>query len=237
MFAEVKAELQSIAERDPAARSLLEVFLLYPGYKAVRKHRRAHWFWNHGRKFLALWLSKRNRRKTGIEIHPAARIGRGLFIDHGMGLVIGETVTIGDYVTLYQGVTLGGTGKDVGKRHPDIGDHVVVGAGAKVLGPFMVGARAKIGAGAIVLKEVPPDATVVGNPGHIVRSGHTPDALDHIHMPDPIEAHIRRSKERIDTLEYCIRRLSMGEPCSQCENYDAVTCIRNKLEEIIDDDL
>ena len=236
MFSEIKAELLSIMERDPAAQSLMEVYWLYPGYRALRRHRRAHRLWKRGHKFRAVWLSKRTRKKTGIEIHPGARIGRGLFIDHGTGVVIGETAEIGDYVTIYQGVTLGGTGKDIGKRHPTIGDHVVIGAGAKVLGPFRVGDGAKIGAGAIVLKEVPPGATVVGNPGHVVRTAQK-DALDHIHMPDPINAHIRRSEERIDKLENCIRRISDGKSCNECERNDTEECVKNNQEEPHDDDL
>jgi serine O-acetyltransferase len=237
MFKDIQSEIASIMERDPAARSALEVFFFYPGYRAIRRHRRAHWLWRHGRKFLAAWVSKRTRKKTGIEIHPAATIGRGLFIDHGIGVVIGETAELGDYVTLYQGVTLGGTGKDVGKRHPTVGDHVVIGAGAKVLGPFTVGSHAKIGAGAIVLKEVPPYSTVVGNPGRIARMTSYADALDHIHLPDPIKEHIRSADARIERLEKCIVRMANGETCDDCEISGMPDCIKNRLEEIAHDDL
>ena len=178
MFKYWKSDIQAVLSRDPAARSALEVVLCYPSFRAVRSHRRAHWLWTHGMKLLARLLSQRSRHKTGIEIHPGATIGEGLFIDHGMGVVIGETTEIGNNVTLYQNVTLGGTGKDVGKRHPTLGNDVVVGAGAKVLGPFTVGAGSKIGAGAVVLKEVPPNCTVVGNPGRIVRREGRPHGVD-----------------------------------------------------------
>ena len=149
MFRKLKEDLDAVMERDPAARSRLEVFFLYSGFKAVRSHRKANWCYRHNLKFLARWISQRSRRKTGIEIHPAAKIGRGLFIDHGMGVVIGETTEIGDNCTLYQGVTLGGTGKDHGKRHPTLGNNVLIGAGAKVLGPFTVGDNARVAAGAV----------------------------------------------------------------------------------------
>ena len=169
MFDKLKAELDSIMERDPAARSRLEVYFLYSGFRAVRSHRYANWFFRHNMKFIARWISQRCRHRTGIEIHPGATIGKGLFIDHGMGVVIGETTEIGDYCTLYQNVTLGGTGKDVGKRHPTLGNYVMVGSGAKVLGPFKVGDHARIAAGAVVLSEVPANATAVGVPARIAR--------------------------------------------------------------------
>ena len=169
MLRKLKDELDSIIKRDPAAKSRLEVFLLYPGVRAVRWHKISNFLYRHKLKFLANFLSLRIRKKTGIEIHPGAKIGKGLFIDHGMGVVIGETVEIGDYCTIYQNVTLGGTGKDQGKRHPTIGDNVVIGAGAKVLGPFKIGNNAKIGAGAVVLGEVLENATVVGVPAKRVK--------------------------------------------------------------------
>ena len=156
-------------ERDPAARSRWEVYFLYSGFKAVRSYRKAHWFYQHGHKFIARWISQRARHKTGIEIHPGATIGKGLFIDHGMGVVIGETTEIGDNCTLYQNVTLGGTGKEHGKRHPTLGNNVMVGSGAKVLGPFKVGDNARVAAGAVVLDEVPANATAVGVPARVVR--------------------------------------------------------------------
>lgn len=159
MFDRLKEDIQAVKDRDPAATSTLQILLLYPGLKAIRMHRRANWLWRHNHKFWARYVSQRAVRKTGIEIHPAAKIGRRFFIDHGTGVVIGETAEIGDDVTLYQGVTLGGTGKDTGKRHPTIGNGVLIGAGAKVLGPFKVGDNSNIAAGAVVLEEIPPDST------------------------------------------------------------------------------
>lgn len=169
MFRTLRNDVRVILRRDPAARNILEVLLCYPGFWAVRIHRFSHFLFTHRIKLLARMLSQLMRFLTGIEIHPGAIIGQGLFIDHGMGVVIGETTEIGDNCTIYQGATLGGTGKDCGKRHPTIGDNVVISAGAKVLGPFKVGNNSKIGAGAVVLKEVPPDSTVVGVPGRVVR--------------------------------------------------------------------
>ncbi|NLG91994.1 MAG: serine O-acetyltransferase [Clostridiales bacterium] len=187
MFKRLKEELDSIMERDPAARSRLEVYFLYSGFKAVRAYRKAHWFYKHNMKFIARYLSQRARHKTGIEIHPGATIGKGLFIDHGMGVVIGETTIIGDNCTLYQGVTLGGTGKDHGKRHPTLGNNVMVGAGAKVLGPFRVGDNARVAAGAGVLDVVPDNATAVGVPARVVRlNGVRPYNMDQIHVADPV---------------------------------------------------
>ena len=183
----MKSDINAVMERDPAARTKLEVMLLYSGYKAVRRHRRAHWFFNHNMKFIARYLSQRNRHKSGIEIHPAAQLGKGVFIDHGMGVVIGETTVVGDNCTIYQNVTLGGTGKDLGKRHPTLGNNVLVGSGAKVLGPFTVGDNARIAAGAVVLREVPANATAVGVPARIVKlNGIRHENLDQIHVSDPV---------------------------------------------------
>lgn len=165
MFSNLRYDIKSILERDPAARNGFEVFLLYPGLHAILYYRMAHWFYKHNMKFMARWVSQTGKFWTGIEIHPGAKIGRGLFIDHGTGVVIGETAEIGDNCTIYQGVTLGGTGKDEGKRHPTLGNNVMVGAGAKVLGPFKVGDNSKIAANAVVLSEVEPDSTCVGVPG------------------------------------------------------------------------
>ena len=191
--------LAAYQRRDPAARSKLEIFLLYPGVHAVLYHRLAHWLYVHRRFFLARGVSQWNRFWTGIEIHPGAKIGRRLVIDHGTGIVIGETAEIGDDCLLYQGVTLGGTGKDVGKRHPTLGNNVMVGAGAKVLGPFKVGNNARIAANSVVLREVPENATVVGVPGRIARiSG---EKLDHIHTPDPVMIEIEALKKRLEALE------------------------------------
>ena len=169
MFKKLRNDIRVVLERDPAARSAWEVMTCYPGFKAVRSHRRAHFFYRHGWKYLARLISHWSRFWTGIEIHPGAQIGPGLFIDHGMGVVIGETAVIGENVTLYQGVVLGGTGKETGKRHPTIGNNVMIASGAKVLGPFKVGDNSKIGAGSVVLEEVPPNSTVVGIPGRVVR--------------------------------------------------------------------
>ncbi len=202
MFKTIKADLQSVMDKDPAARSKLEVFFLYSGYKAVRKYRRAHWFYQHNMKFIARFLSQRARNKTGIEIHPAATIGKGLVIDHGMGVVIGETTVIGDNCLIYQNVTLGGTGKDHGKRHPTLGNNVMVGAGAKVLGPFTVGDNAMIAAGAVVLSEVPPNSTAVGIPARIVKiNGKRTDVLDQIHYSDPVALELCKMQAEIDSLK------------------------------------
>ncbi len=206
MFDRIKEDIAAVRERDPAARSALEIFLLYPGVKAVRMHRRANWFYRHGMLFLARAISQRAVRKTGIEIHPAAKLGRRLFIDHGTGVVIGETAEIGDDVTIYQGVTLGGTGKDTGKRHPTIGNHVMIGSGAKVLGPFKVGDHARIAAGAVVLDEIPPDATAVGVPARVVRRGKIRcEELDQVHVPDPVAQKLCALEGKIERLE---RRLA-----------------------------
>ena len=203
MFDNLRADVRTVLERDPAAKSAWEVVLCYPSVKAMAYHRLAHRLYLGGHTTLARVISQHSRHVTGIEIHPGASIGKGLFIDHGDGVVIGETTVIGDNVTLYQGVTLGGTGKDVGKRHPTIGSNVTIGAGAKVLGPFTVGDNSKIGASAVVLKAVPPNCTVVGNPGRIVRregAVHGVD-LDHVHMPDPVKAHIDTLERRVAELE------------------------------------
>lgn len=210
MFQRLKEEIDSIMDRDPAARSRLEVYLLYSGFRAVRAYRLANWFHRHNMKFIARFLSQRARHKTGIEIHPGARIGKGLFIDHGMGVVIGETTEIGDNCTLYQGVTLGGTGKDHGKRHPTLGNNVMVGAGAKVLGPFRVGDNARVAAGAVVLGEVPPNATAVGVPARIVRiNGKRPDNLDQIHMGDPVAQELCRLQMEFGQLQERISKLEV----------------------------
>ncbi len=202
MFTSLKEELDSVIERDPAARSRLEVYFLYSGFKAIRAYRKAHWFYQHDMKFIARFLSQRARHKTGIEIHPGAEIGKGLFIDHGMGVVIGETTVIGDNCTLYQGVTLGGTGKDHGKRHPTLGNNVMVGAGAKVLCPFRVGDNARVAAGAVVLDEVPDNATAVGVPARVVRlNGVRPCNMDQIHIADPITQEFCRISLQLEKIQ------------------------------------
>jgi serine O-acetyltransferase len=218
MFDQLKAELDSIMKRDPAARSRLEVYFLYSGFKAVRAYRRAHWFYLHNHKFIARYISQRSRHKTGIEIHPGAKIGRGLFIDHGMGVVIGETAEIGDNCTLYQGVTLGGTGKDHGKRHPTLGNNVLVGAGAKILGPFRVGDNARVAAGAVVLDEVPANATAVGVPARVVRlNGIRPANLDQIHIGDPVSQQICGLRFQIECLKKKLEKLETEPKTEQSE--------------------
>ncbi|NBK79739.1 serine O-acetyltransferase [bacterium D16-76] len=217
MFRQLKEDIDAVMERDPAARSRLEVFFLYSGFKAVRAHRRANWFYRHNLKFIARWISQHSRRKTGIEIHPAAQIGRGLFIDHGMGVVIGETTQIGDNCTLYQNVTLGGTGKDTGKRHPTLGNNVLVGAGAKVLGPFKVGDNARVAAGAVVLDAVPPDATAVGVPARVVKIGstkveHASQKLDQIHVADPVSMELCRLRGQVERLQARVEDLGASRP-------------------------
>lgn len=205
-------DIKVIKERDPAARSSLEIYLTYPGLHAIRSHRKAHFFYQHNMKLLARLISAASKFFTGIEIHPGAIIGDGLFIDHGSGVVIGETAIIGKNVTLYQGVTLGGTGKDTGKRHPTIEDDVMISAGAKVLGPFTVGKGSKIGAGSVVLKEVPPYSTVVGIPGKVVKSGteefdSRTKTMNQIKMPDPVVEALDCLTTRIKELEKEILKL------------------------------
>ena len=232
MFEELKDNIRAYQARDPAARSALEVLLLYPGLKAVRSHRKAHWCYTHGLLFLARLISQVSRRRTGIEIHPGATIGKRLVIDHGMGLVIGETAEIGDDCLIYHGVTLGGTGKDVGKRHPTLEDNVVVGSGAKVLGPFRVGEGSKIGAGAIVLKEVPPHCTVVGNPGRVVRmmGARVGIDLDQVNLPDPVKERILALESRLDELEKCVDcpRRTQDPDCA--ERADRVRKLKEELK-------
>ena len=205
MFSNLKETIAAYQARDTAARSWLEILLLYPGIKAVHSHRLAHWCYRHNLKFLARAISQRSRRRTGIEIHPGATIGRRLVIDHGMGIVIGETAEIGDDCLIYHGVTLGGTGKDKGKRHPTLGNNVLVGSGAKVLGPFTVGDNARIAAGAVVLGEVPPGCTAVGVPARVVRVNGKPvyyaDDVDQIHVSDPIVDELVAMSQRIEVLE------------------------------------
>ena len=202
MFDRIKEDIATVRERDPAARSAVEIFFLYNGLKAVRSHRRANWCYRHNLKFLARWISQRCVRRTNIEIHPAAKIGRRFFIDHGTGVVIGETTEIGDDCILYQGVTLGGTGKDKGKRHPTLGNNVMVGAGAKVLGPIKIGNNVRIAAGAVVLDEIPDNCTAVGVPARVGRrNGAKIVELDQVHIPDPVAQELCRLECRIDELE------------------------------------
>ncbi|MCD7775004.1 MAG: serine O-acetyltransferase [Clostridiales bacterium] len=207
MFDRLKEDIRCVKERDPAATSVLEILFLYPGLHAVRSHRRANWCYRHNLHFTARWISQRSARKTGIEIHPGADIGKRLFIDHGTGVVIGETTEIGDDVTIYQGVTLGGTGKDVGKRHPTVGNNVMIGAGAKVLGPVKIGDNTKIAAGAVVVHEIPPNSTAVGVPARVVKQdGIRVDNLDQIHIPDPTAQEIERLEKMIRDLADTINK-------------------------------
>ena len=202
MFDRLLEDIKTVKERDPAASSFLEILFLYPGLKAIRSHRIANWFYRHNMKFFARAISQRSARKTNIEIHPGATIGRRFFIDHGTGVVIGETAEIGDDVTLYQGVTLGGTGKDTGKRHPTIGNGVMIGSGAKVLGPFKVGDNSNIASGAVVLDEIPENSTAVGVPARVIkRNGKRVDNLDQVHIPDPVSQEFCRLNAKIERLE------------------------------------
>ena len=206
-FKEVGEDIRNIVDKDPAARNGFEVLICYPGIWALILHRPAHWLYRHKLKLLARIISQLARWFTGIEINPGAKIGRRCFIDHGMGVVIGETAEVGDDVTIYQGVTLGGTGKDSGKRHPTLGNRVLVSSGAKVLGPFKVGDDVKIGAGSVVLKEIPPNCTVVGIPGAIVRINgkSTTQELNQVDLPDPVAVEIECLRRRIVTLESMLR--------------------------------
>jgi len=220
MLDSVWADLAIIKERDPAARGTLEILLCYPGFHALVLHRISHRLWRLGLPLLPRLLSQLGRSLTGVEIHPGARIGRGVFIDHGMGVVVGETAVVGNNCLLYQGVTLGGTGKAVGKRHPTLEDNVVVGAGAKVLGAITVGSNTRIGAGSVLLRDVAADSTVVGIPGRVIhQSGVRIDPLAHSALPDTEANVIRNLMERIDTLEgelartqACLRELAAGRP-------------------------
>ncbi len=204
----LREEIQAALERDPAARSAWEVLLLYPSVQAIALYRLSHFFHGTGFRLLARAVSQFGRGLTGIEIHPGAQIGKGLFIDHGMGVVIGETAIVGDNVTLFQGVTLGGTGKEKGKRHPTIGNNVVVGAGAKVLGSFTIGDNVQIGANAVVVREVPANSVVVGVPGRVVRQEgrRFPGInLDHTSLPDPLTQALEKLQHEIDTLEHHLK--------------------------------
>ena len=223
----VREEIKIIRERDPAIHSNMEVFL-YPSFKAMLYYRVAHKQYVKGHYFLARLISQRAVRKTGIEIHPGAQIGKGFFIDHGTGVVIGETAIIGDNVTLYQGVTLGGTGKEHGKRHPTIGNNVMISTGAKILGSFKIGDNSKIGAGSVVLEEVPPNSTVVGVPGRVVKRFDATlpqDKLDQIHLPDPVMEDIANLQRANSEL---INRVLELE--ARIKNIDRETKIENQSE-------
>ena len=209
MFKDLRETIDAYKARDPAARTSLEVLLLYPGVKAVRSHRKAHWCYEHGYKFLARLISQASRRRTGIEIHPGAKIGKRLVIDHGMGIVIGETAEIGDDCLIYHGVTLGGTGKDVGKRHPTIGNNVLIGTGAKVLGPFKVGDNSRIAANSVVLSEIPDNSTAVGVPARVVkidgRKVNYVGEVDQIHVTDPVSAELTAIRQELAELHKMLK--------------------------------
>lgn len=236
MFKRIKEDIQAAMERDPAARSKFEVFITYSGVRALYRHRRANWFFKRGHKLIARIISQRTKKITGIEIHPGATIGKGVFIDHGTGIVIGETSIIGDNCILYQGVTLGGTGKETGKRHPTLENNVMISAGATVLGAVTIGEHSKVGAGAVVLNDVPPYSTVVGIPGRVVRSyGAKVDELDQ-QLPDPVLAEFKRLHRRMQTLEEkcglppCDKSIGnkniiIEEPCPDVANCKYTTCI------------
>ncbi len=220
----VREEVKVIRERDPAIKSNMEVFL-YPSFKVILRYRIAHKLYRNKHFFLARWISQRAARKTGIEIHPGAKIGKGLFIDHGSGVIIGETTEIGNNVTLYQGVTLGGTGKEQGKRHPTLRDNVMVSAGAKILGSFTIGENSKIGAGSVVLEEVPPNCTVVGVPGRVVKMGdqRIPRVdMDQVHLPDPISNDIRELQKDNIRMHRQIQEMEKRMRCMQEDNIEVL---------------
>lgn len=243
MISSVIADFRIIFDRDPAARNWLEVLFCYPGFQALVFHRFAHRLYRFGIPFIPRLISHFARFLTGIEIHPGAQIGRGVFIDHGMGVVIGETAIVGDYALIYQGVTLGGTGKESGKRHPTLGENVVVGGGAKVLGNIYIGNNVRIGAGSVVLRDVPSDCTVVGVPGRVVyRSGVRVDPLEHGNLPDSEATVIRALVDRIEYLEQqmekmqqvCAEKLAVvdGSASESSEKMISAECCRLKDKEI-----
>lgn len=240
MLSYVRQEIQVIRERDPAIKSNMEVFL-YPSFKVILSYRVAHKLYLKKHYFWARWISQRAARKTGIEIHPGATIGKGLFIDHGSGVIIGETTIIGDNVTLYQGVTLGGTGKEQGKRHPTLRDNVMVSAGAKVIGSFTIGENSKIGAGSVVLEEVPPNCTVVGVPGRIVRMDNKKvprSDMDQVHLPDPVlndirelqQENIKLHKKLEDMVKY-MHCVGNAQAASEAENAATETAADQQAEQ------
>ena len=214
MFNELRETIQAYKERDPAARSAMEILLLYPGVKAVRSHRRANWCYRHNLKFLARWISQASRRRTGIEIHPGATIGRRLVIDHGMGIVIGETAEIGDDCLIYHGVTLVGTGKDTGKRHPTIGNKVLIGTGAKVLGPITIGDGSRVAANAVVLRDIPENSTAVGSPAKVVRVDgkrvNYVSEVDHVNVIDPVDVELAAIRAQIARIAHQEERDGSG---------------------------
>ena len=236
MFRSMRDDIRSIRDRDPAAKSIVEVLLCYSGLHAIWFHRINHWFWVHNWRLLARWLSQWARLLTAIEIHPGAEIGRRVFIDHGMGVVIGETSVVGDDVTLYQGVTLGGTGKEQGKRHPTIGAGAVIGAGARVLGNIRVGDNSRVGAGSVVLRDVPDNSTIVGVPGHIVlRGGKRVVITDPKQIHDPLSAALAAIAVQVNDLRQRVHRLEGGEPLEAGAAAE-LQALSNELQEILEID-
>jgi len=226
----IREDVATVLERDPAAKSRLEVFLCYSGLHALWFYRINHWLWKRGFFLLGRWLSQCARFLTGIEVHPGARIGRRLFIDHGMGVVIGETAIIGDDVTMYQGVTLGGTGKEHGKRHPTIGDNVVIGGGAKILGNITVGKNCRIGAGSVVLRHVPDDSTVVGVPGHIVfRNGKRIVITDPKQINDPLSEALAAVAAEVNKLRERVHKLD-GETATNADSAPSLEQIIHEID-------
>lgn len=233
MFKAIARDFRIIFDRDPAARNWLEVIFLYPGFQALVLHRFAHWLWNVGLPFVPRLISHLARAFTGVEIHPGATIGSGVFIDHGMGVVIGETAIVGDLSLIYQGVTLGGTGKESGKRHPTLGTGVVVGAGAKVLGNIQIGNDVRIGAGSVVLREVPSDCTVVGVPGRVLyRSGERVGPLEHARLPDSEALAIRALVDRIEALETALGQLQQEKAATHYSD-DGLNAEVLSLEQLV----
>jgi len=219
MISYLKQDLRAVFDRDPAVRSVFEIVFCYPGFHAMLFYRLSHWLWENHFNLLGRFVSHLGRFFTGIEIHPGAKIGRGFFIDHGMGVVIGETAEIGDNCTLYHGVTLGGTTWAKEKRHPTLGDNVVVGSGAKILGPFVVGDNSKVGSNSVVVKEVPPNATVVGIPGRVVISGEKSTGMDleHNKLPDPVAKAVSCMMDQISRLEDQVETLTAEQKQLQSE--------------------
>lgn len=238
MLKTLKTDFQIIFDRDPAARNWLEVLVCYPGLQAILLHRIAHWLFVLGLPFVPRLISHLSRFLTGIEIHPGATLGRGVFIDHGMGIVIGETAIVGDFSLIYQGVTLGGTGKETGKRHPTVGENVVIGAGAKVLGNIQLGNNVRVGAGSVVLREVPSGCTIVGVPGRIVYRGDAKtDPLDHARLPDSEAQAIRYLMDRIESLEQEVQALRQASSTGDPTSTDVSECchLRDKaIEQFLD---
>ena len=236
MFRSIREDVASVFERDPAAKSVLEVLLCYSGLHALWFYRVNHWLWNHRFRLLARWLSQVARLLTAIEIHPGAQVGRRLFIDHGMGVVVGETSVIGDDVTLYQGVTLGGTGKEKGKRHPTIGNGVVIGAGAKILGNIRIGDECRVGAGSVVLRDVPDHSTIVGVPGHIIfRKGQRVVITDPKQINDPLSEALSAVATQVKELRRRVRALE-GLDSSNGETAAEIQAITDELQVIIEMD-